>query len=85
MSNQTEKETITNKKDGSVMIYVPDGTFLMGVAKDSVKVDAFYIDKYPIINNQYKRFIEETNYDEPAYWKDKRFNNSNQPVVGVSW
>ena len=85
MDNLTEKKAITNEKDSSVMIYVPEGTFLMGVEKDSVKVDAFYIDKYPTTNNQYKMFMEETNYNEPAFWKDKRFNNSNQPVVGVSW
>ncbi len=85
MDNLTEKKEITNEKDGSVMTYIPEGTFLMGVEKDSVKVDAFYIDKYPITNNQYKRFMEETNYDEPAFWKDIRFNNANQPVVGVNW
>ncbi len=85
MSNQTEKNPITNEKDGSVMVYVPEGTFLMGVEKDSVRVDAFYIDKFPITNNQYKVFMEEANCEEPAFWQDKRFNNSHQPVVGVSW
>mgnify|MGYP000011665582 FL=1 len=85
MSNQIEKNPITNEKDGSVMVYVPEGTFLMGVEKDSVRVDAFYIDKFPITNNQYKVFMEETNCEEPAFWQDKRFNNSHQPVVGVSW
>ena len=48
MSNQTEKKAITNEKDSSVMIYVPEGTFLMGAEKDSVRVGAFYIDKFPI-------------------------------------
>lgn len=67
MSNQTEKKAITNEKDGSVMVYVPEGTFLMGVEKDSVRVDAFYIDKFPITNNQYKVFMEETNCEEPAF------------------
>ena len=64
MSNQTEKKAITNEKDGSVMVYVPEGTFLMGVEKDSVRVDAFYIDKFPITNNQYKVFMEEANCEE---------------------
>lgn len=85
MDNLAQKKEIINEKDGSVMIYIPEGTFLKGIEKDSIKVDAFYIDKYPITNNQYKKFMEETNYNEPAFWKDKRFNNTNQPVVGVSW
>ena len=29
--------------------------------------------------------MEEANCEEPAFWQDKRFNNSHQPVVGVSW
>lgn len=85
MDNLAQKKEIINEKDGSVMMYIPEGIFLKGIEKDSVKVDAFYIDKYPITNNQYKKFMEETNYNEPAFWKDKRFNNTNQPVVGVSW
>ena len=85
MNNLAQKEEIINEKDGSVMRYIPEGTFLKGIEKDSIKVDAFYIDKYPITNNQYKKFMEETSYNEPAFWKDKRFNNTNQPVVGVSW
>ena len=84
-SNITQKKEITNEKDGSVMVYVPAGIFLMGNDKNSVSVDAFYIDKFPITNNQYKKFMTETNYVEPAFWKDKRFNNQDQPVVGVNW
>ena len=85
MNNLTQKKEITNGKDGSVMIYIPEVNFLMGNEKNSIKVDAFYIDKYPITNNQYKKFMEEVNYNEPSFWKNKRFNNPNQPVVGVSW
>ncbi len=84
-SNITQKKEIMNEKDGSVMVYVPAGIFFMGNEKNSVSVDAFYIDKFPITNNQYKKFMTETNYVEPAFWKDKKFNNPDQPVVGVNW
>ena len=57
----------------------------MGNEKNSVNVDAFYIDKYPITNCQYKKFIVETNYDETAFWENTKFNNPDQPVVGVNW
>lgn len=85
MDNLTQKKEIINEKDGSEMVYVPAGTFLMGDEKELIEVDAFYIDKHPIINAQYKKFVEETNYNGPAFASDKRFNNSNQPVVGVTW
>ncbi len=84
-SNITQKKQIINEKDGSVMVYVPAGIFFMGNEKNSVSLDAFYIDKFPITNNQYKKFMTETNYIEPAFWKDKKFNNPDQPVVGVNW
>ncbi len=85
MNNQTHKKEIICEKDDSEMVYVPAGIFLTGYEKDPVEVHAFYIDKYPITNNQYRKFMKETNYTEPAFWRNKRFNNSNQPVVGVSW
>ena len=84
-NNITQKKEIINEKDGSMMVYVPAGIFFMGNEKNSVNVDAFYIDKFPITNNQYKKFMTETNYVEPAFWKDEKFNNPDQPVVGVNW
>ncbi len=84
-SNITQKKGIINEKDGSAMVHIPTGIFLMGNEKNSVNVDAFYIDKYPITNCQYKKFIVETNYDEPAFWENIKFNNPDQPVVGVNW
>ncbi len=85
MDNITQKKDIINEIDDSVMIYIPAGVFLMGNDKESVELDAFHVDKYPITNKQYKKFVEETNYIEPAFSKDKKFNNPDQPVVGVNW
>ncbi len=85
MDNPAQKKEIINEEDSSVMLCVPAETFLMGNEKEPVEVDAFYIDKYPITNAQYKKFAEETNHNKPAFYNDNRFNNPNQPVVGVSW
>lgn len=81
----THEKEIINKKDGSGMVYVPQGVFLMGNEKEPVEVGAFYIDKHPIINAQYKKFVEETNYNKPAFVNDKKLNNPKQPIVGVNW
>ncbi len=49
----------------------------------------FYIGRSPVTNEQYAEFLKSTDkptsVSEPAYWRDKRFNSSLQPVVGVSW
>src|SRR5690606_26291470 len=56
------------------MIYIPDGTFLMGTddaegfASDGegpvheVRLDAYYIDKYAVTNAQFRDFVEATSY-----------------------
>lgn len=60
------------------MIFLPGGTFLMGSEDDDinpydgespireVKVKPFYIDPTPVTNDQFKKFIEETNYKTEA-------------------
>lgn len=40
-SNITQKKGIINEKDGSAMVHIPAGIFLMGNEKNSVNVDAF--------------------------------------------
>ena len=82
-----------NEKDGSVLVYVPAGDYVLGaedLGQDSKPVhqaslSPFWIGKYPITNAQYGCFLEATKYREPLYWADDRFNDPDQPVVGVSW
>ncbi|MDR4504747.1 MAG: formylglycine-generating enzyme family protein [Candidatus Scalindua sp.] len=85
MGNIISKNEIIHEKDGALMAYVPAGPFFMWNEKKSIEIREFYIDKYPITNKQYRKFIEETGHDLPAFWEDEKFNNPEQPVVGVSW
>ena len=48
-------------------------------------LNAFYIDKYEVTNFQYKQFIDATGRATPAYWNDEKYNQPNQPVVGITW
>jgi hypothetical protein len=57
--------------------------------------------KYPVANQQFRRFVESDGYEEPSYWGDEwqhvpmakqprywndvRWNQPTQPVVGISW
>jgi eukaryotic-like serine/threonine-protein kinase len=109
------------------MVHAPAGEFLMGSANgDSdaqdnekpqhcIELPAYFIDRTPVTNAQYARFIATGGYanpaywqeaqaagrwkdgkfidywnnnratDQPRYWNDKRWNQPDYPVVGVSW
>lgn len=77
------------------MVQIPAGEFLMGNNANNapynekpahtVYVDAFYMDVTEVTNQQYKAFIEATNHPKPKYWNNSRYNQPDQPVVGVSW
>jgi formylglycine-generating enzyme required for sulfatase activity len=77
-----------NEKDGSVLVFVPGGEYLIG-DDDSlhrVALSPFWIGKYAVTNEQYGRFLAaHIHQKKPAFWADSRFNYPRQPVVGVSW
>src|SRR6202008_3062646 len=70
---------ITNAKDGSQLILIPEGEFLMGSddgypserPAHRVFVSSFYIAKNLVTNSQYRRFVLETGYTVP-YLDDPR-------------
>jgi formylglycine-generating enzyme required for sulfatase activity len=108
---RTDEKTpriITWEHDGKEMVYIPAGDFLMGSdeGKDNerpahtIYLDAFYIDRYPVTNEEYKRFVDATGHPVPCYqveWADLYDYNwdpdrrtppegkENHPVVLVTW
>ncbi len=78
-------------------VLVPGGTFTAGaVAQDkrAARKEAprqadtpdFYIDLHPVTNAQYQAYLEDTNLETfPEYWDNPRFNQPDQPVIGVSY
>jgi formylglycine-generating enzyme required for sulfatase activity len=87
---------ITNAKDGSELIMIPAGEFLMGSPSGEgdndehpqhrVYLNAYYIGKYEVTNAQFARFVNDTGYNAGGDWK-KYYNSStaDHPVVCVSW
>ena len=98
------------RTDNPDMILIPAGEFQMGGGDrdapsnekpiHTVYLDDFYIDKYPVTNAQYKRFIDANpqwrknriprKYHNGSYLKHWRGNNypngkTNHPIVHVSW
>jgi serine/threonine-protein kinase len=53
---------VVTETGGHEMVLVPHGPFLMGIARREVHVDAFYIDRFPVTNEQFARFVEATGY-----------------------
>jgi formylglycine-generating enzyme required for sulfatase activity len=81
---------------GSEMVLIPAGEFLMGSAdgqgeeaerpQHRVYLDAFHISAHPVTNEQYERFMVETNYQADSWWAmDLEDDKGKHPVVHVSW
>jgi formylglycine-generating enzyme required for sulfatase activity len=68
-------------------VQVPAGEFLMGDKGKKARVGGFRIDRYPVTNLQYKRFVEATGQDLPKHWEEGAFpvDIAIHPVVYVSW
>ncbi len=67
------------------MQLIPAGTFLVGPDGKDDFHDSFYMDKTPVTNEAYLRFVRETGYRMPRYAENSKFNGPGQPVVGVSF
>lgn len=88
--------TLSNEIDYiGAMILIPAGEFIMGDdnhkpdEKPSHKVTLpdYYIDKFEVTNEQYKKFCDETKRKLPTvpWWDNNYFNQPNMPVVGVNF
>ena len=88
------------------MVIIPKGKFIMGsdasdgklgfevgvdsIPKRTVKLKEFYIDRYEVSNGDYRRFLEETDREVPALWKDYELfgypkPQDDHPVVDVTF
>jgi formylglycine-generating enzyme required for sulfatase activity len=81
-------------KDGKEMILIPAGEFLMGSEENDnekpphkVYLDAFYIDRYPVTNAKYKKFVDAAKHQPPSHWQNGQIpsGKDNHPVVNVTW
>lgn len=75
------------------MVYIPEGYFQMGTSSGKedqkpmhfVYTSAYFIDKYEVSNAEYMEFVLATGHEKPKLWENENFNQSDHPVVGVSW
>jgi formylglycine-generating enzyme required for sulfatase activity len=74
-------ETLEHRQDGSPMVLVPAGTFLMGrpekdfLAEDhekpqrAVYLSDYWIDIYPVTNARFATFMAAGGYKQPHWWR----------------
>jgi gamma-glutamyl hercynylcysteine S-oxide synthase len=79
------------------MITIPAGDFIMGTDRERsdaqdrpqhrVYLHQFRIDKYPVTNAQFARFVAATGHRSPLHWKDGKIPPGLElhPVTMVSW
>ena len=74
-------------QDERPMVFVPAGEFLFGPDLEKVAVVAFYIDRFPVTNAEYKVFVEATRHEHPAHWRRGTWpeGKADHPVVQVTW
>ena len=98
--------TAIPEKEPEGMVKIPAGEIKMKIeakgnfipypaydTSEIVKINSFYIDKYPVTNNQFYDFVESTGYvpEDTAnflkHWKDGKYPKGmkNYPVVYISF
>jgi formylglycine-generating enzyme required for sulfatase activity len=73
-------ETLVHSADGSTMVLVPAGPFVMGLPANDflaeehekpqrlVELSAYWIDVYPVNNAQFGRFLAAGGYEDSKWW-----------------
>ena len=84
--NSQIPETI-KAKDDKEMILIPAGEFLFGPNKQPMTLPAYYIDRTPVTNAEYKAFVDATKADFPPHWRQGKPlpGIENHPVTQVTW
>lgn len=98
--NEKEVESLLSKDEWleiESMVLIPEGAFSMGTdleradvqnrPQHTVKLPAFWIDKYPVTNAQYAKFVVATSHRPPLNWKNGKIPQGEvlRPVTMVSW
>lgn len=81
------------------MVLIPAGSFWMGSeerdltaagnekSQQLVHIDDFWIGRYPITNQQYAQFLQQSEHPAPPHWNNERpvQDKPDHPVVNVSY
>ena len=80
-----------------LMVYIGPGAFTMGGRDEdsprneqpahSITLSGYYIGKTPVTNQEYREFVQCTEYRAPIHWQRGTFppGMGRHPVTNVSW
>ena len=80
-------DTWINPITGKEMVRILAGLFLFGEKKEKRELPEYWIDKTPVTNAEYARFVAEKGYEPPKHWLGKKPppELAEHPVVYVNW
>lgn len=89
LSNMSQEQTEPRPE----LILIAAGPFLMGSdsGQDNerpihrVWLDAFWLAKFPVTNQEYRVFVKAAGAAAPPFWNAPAFCHPLKPVVGVNW
>ncbi len=95
---QPGSRSFVEERTGMRFLWVPGGRFWMGSGVEEgdayddekprhlAEVSGYWLAETPVTNGQYEVFLRARGgMEEPKMWRDRRYNQAEQPVVGVSW
>ena len=94
IERDTARPSSITARDGKQMLLIPAGDFIMGSDEfgpeqpvRTLSLPDYYIDKYPVTNADYKRYMRATRAFAPRHWKGIEIppGLENHPVHRISW
>jgi formylglycine-generating enzyme required for sulfatase activity len=89
---QSGLATVVFNRDATELVLIPGGEFVAGAEEEvdnpprRMRLPSFYLARHPVTNAQYAEYLKaHSDAPKPEHWDDERFNQPQQPVVGVSW
>lgn len=76
----------TDEKNKAEIYGIPDKWFIDEQPEKKIYLDTYYIDKYEVTMEKYKKFIDATGHRSPGNWNETNFPSgmANYPVVLVT-
>jgi len=93
----TDVPLSTREWNERTMVRIPEGAFTMGGPDEdsprserpahTIFLDSFFLDKFPVTNEQYREFTLATGHRSPLHWRRGNYplGMGDHPVVNVSW
>ncbi|MBF0154805.1 MAG: SUMF1/EgtB/PvdO family nonheme iron enzyme [Magnetococcales bacterium] len=86
-------DSILEPRTNIRLLPVPGDEFMMGSRdgkqnerpRHKVKLSKYWLSETTVTNKQYNIFLKSNQARIPPKWKDKKYSDPDQPVVGISW